>query len=131
MAHIRILFIGGRNNLQKIFDNCADSSSESKAELAFGADWIGDIDWDTDSGDTTDNFTKSNYQLYSQIMDGCWGYCFDIRNTEHYGDFACLNCPDYEEEVNRDAEKRNRQRTKEMIEQLPPDTIFHFADSHW
>lgn len=38
MSHKRPLFVGGRDNLQKIYDNCLDSSSESSAEMAFGAD---------------------------------------------------------------------------------------------
>ena len=33
MAHCRVLFVGTINNLDQIYANCSDSSSESKAEL--------------------------------------------------------------------------------------------------
>ena len=137
MAHLRLLFVGGRDNLQKIYDDCDDSSSETKAEIAFGADWISDYDWlsNKDKGVTTDDFTKNNKALYQQILDYQWAYCYDIRNPKKYGDFACLNCPDFEDYSDgKDYEKvkqRNDQRTLEIIKQLPNDTLFHFADSHW
>lgn len=38
MSHCRLLFVGGRDNLQKIFDNAPDSSSETAAEMTIGAD---------------------------------------------------------------------------------------------
>lgn len=136
MAHLRLLFVGGRDNLQKIYDNCDDSSSETKAEIAFGADWISDYDWSNkDNEITTDDFTKSNKALYQQILDYQWVYCYDIRNPKEYGDFACLNCSDFEDySDDKDYEKvkqRNDQRALEIIKQLPDDTLFHFADSHW
>ena len=40
MAHNRLLFVGSISNLNKIYADCPDSSSESAAEMAFGADWI-------------------------------------------------------------------------------------------
>lgn len=138
MAYCRLLFVGGRANLNKIYDDCDDSSSESKAEIAFGADWIEDYDWLTNKekerGRTTDNFTKDNKALYQQILDGYWVYCFDIRDTKKYGDFGWVNIPEQMEEnamYDRDKESRNMQRIIEAIKQLPDDTIFHFADSHW
>ena len=40
--------IGTRENLQKIYDNVGDSSSESKAELAFDYDYLDDnVDFNT------------------------------------------------------------------------------------
>lgn len=138
MAHCRLLFVGGRDALQKIFDNAPDSSSESAAEMTIGADWVEDYDWldkeEKKIGWTTDNFTKeSNPELYQQILDNRWWACYDVRNPECYGDFCCINCPDYETGHWRDTEieKRNNQRTIEAIKKLPDDTLFHFADSHW
>jgi len=138
MAHCRLLFVGGRDNLQKIYDDCDDSSSESKSELAFGADSISDVDWISEKekswGKTTDNFTKSDKELYQQILDGRFVYCFDIRNTKDYGDFGWVNLKKQMEENPRldfDIEERNKQRIIEAIKQLPDDTLFHFADSHW
>ena len=138
MAHCRLLFVGGRANLDKIYDDCDDSSSESKAEIAFGSDWIEDYDWLTNKekerGRTTDNFTKGNKELYQQILNDIWVYCYDIRDTKNYGDFGWVNIPEQMEENphwDRDIEKRNHQRIIEAIKQLPDNTLFHFADSHW
>lgn len=107
--------------------------------MTIGADWISDYDWlsekERQTGWTTDNFTRDNKELYNQIMEGEWTYCFDIRNVEHYGSFDCLNCPDYEGcsdgKCWSEIEIRNKQRTIEAIKKLPNDTLFHFADSHW
>lgn len=139
MAHCRLLFVGGRANLQKIYDDAPDSSSESAAEMTIGADWIADYDYISEEqkklGRTTNNFTKeSNPKLYQEIISGNWYDCYDIRDTKHYGNFACINCPDFEsyDSVDwREREKRNKIRAIEVIKTLPADTLFHFADSHW
>lgn len=137
MAHCRLLFVGGRDALQKIYDNAPDSSAETKAEMTIGADWISDYGWINDEekkrGWTTDDFTKDNTKLYQQILDGVWYACYDVRSPERYGDFCCLNCPDYETGhwYNHEIEMRNNQRTIEAIKLLPKDTLFHFAESHW
>ena len=140
MSHCRLLFVGGRDNLQKIFDNAPDSSSESAAEMTIGADWVADYDWIDEEeqkvGRTTDDFTKeSNPELYQEVINGYWYDCYDIRNTNHYGSFDCLNCPDFEPYVAdgcwKEREKRNKVRAIEILKTLPNDTLFHFADSHW
>ena len=138
MAHCRLLFVGGRDALQKVYDTADDSSSESKTELTIGADWIADYDWLSEDekkvGLTTNDFTKeSNPELYQEILDNRWWACFDVRDSNYYGDFCCINCPDYETGYwhSREIEKRNNQRTIEAIKKLPDDTLFHFADSHW
>lgn len=139
MAHCRLLFVGGRNNLQQIFDNAPDSSSESAAELTIGADWVEDYEWLTNKEKernwTTDNFTKENKELYQQILDGLWYHCYDVRNPNHYGSFDCINCPDFEPynegKDERGRISRNKIRIIEAIKLLPPNTLFHFADSHW
>lgn len=38
MAHCLLLFVGTQDNLQEIFDNTPDSSSESAAEMTIGAE---------------------------------------------------------------------------------------------
>ena len=137
MAHCRLLFVGGRDALQKVYDTAPDSSSETKAEMTIGADWVTDYDWLDDdekkSGWTTDDFTKENKELYQQILDNRWYACFDVRNPEKYGDFGWINMPDQMEESCRggDSEDRNHEKIIEAIKQLPDDTLFHFADSHW
>ena len=140
MAHCRLLFVGGRYNLQKIFDGAPDSSSESAAEITIGADWVADYDWlsneEKNRGRTTDNFTKkSNPELYQEVIKGYWYDCYDVRDPNHYGSFDCLNCPDFEPYVEdghwKEREERNKARVIEAIKKLPVDTLFHFADSHW
>ena len=140
MAHCRLLFVGGRTNLQKIFDDAPDSSSESTAEMTIGADWIADYDFISEEekklGWTTDNFTKiSNPELYQEVIKGQWYDCYDVRDPNHYGSFDCLNCPDFEPYIEGcnwiEIEERNKIRTIEVIKRLPDDTIFFFADSHW
>lgn len=140
MSHCRLLFVGGRDNLQKIFDGAPDSSSETAAEMTIGADWIADYDWLSDEeknrGRTTDNFTKkSNPELYQDVIKGYWYHCYDVRDPNHYGSFDCLNCPDFEPYVAdghwKEREKRNKARAIEAIKKLPVDTLFHFAESHW
>lgn len=139
MAHCRLLFVGGRANLQKIFDDAPDSSSESAAEMTIGADWVADYDFISEEkkklGQTTDDFTKdSNPELYQEIINGNWYACFDIRNPKRYGSFDCLNCTDFEPSGSidwREKEKRNKARTIKAIKTLHDDTLFHFADSHW
>ena len=42
MAHIKVIMIGTRDNLQKIYDSVGDSSAETSAELAFGYDYLDD-----------------------------------------------------------------------------------------
>ena len=140
MSHCRLLFVGGRANLQKIFDSAPDSSSESAAEMTIGADWIADYDWISEEekkiGRTTDNFTKdSNPELYQEVIGGWWYDCYDVRDPNHYGSFDCLNCPDFEPYVAdihwEERKKRNKDRAIEVLKTLPKNTLFHFADSHW
>ena len=140
MSHCRLLFVGGRANLQKIFDGAPDSSSESAAEMTIGADWIADYNWISEEekkkGRTTNDFTKvSNPELYQEVIEGWWYDCYDVRNPNHYGSFDCLNCPDFEPYVAdihwEEREKRNKIRAIEVLKTLPNDTLFHFAESHW
>ena len=138
MAHCRLLFVGGRKNLEKIFESCPDSSSESVAEMAICADWVVDYDWldeeEKKLGRTTDDFTKDNKELYQEVLNGQWYECYDVRDTGCYGSFDCLNCEDFEPfdgTWSEERDERNKQRVIEAIKNLPNDTLFHFADSHW
>ena len=137
MARCRLLFVGGRDALQRVYDTAPDSSSETKAEQTIGADWVSDYDWISDEekkrGWTTDDFTKENKDLYQQILDNLWYACFDVRDPDKYGDFGWVNIPKQMVKSPRstDEEKANHKKIIEAIKQLPDDTLFHFADSHW
>ena len=141
MAHCLLLFVGTQNNLQEIFNNTPDSSSESAAEMTIGADWVNWNDEYEGSGEFT-KFTKETkgklHLNYEDVIRGNWYDCYDVRNPNHYGSFDCLNCPDFEPYVHdsswkerEEREKRNKARVIETIKKLPVDTLFHFADSHW
>lgn len=136
MSHLRLLFVGGRNALQKVYDTASDSSSETKAELTIGADWISDYDWldkkEKKKGWTTDNFTKADSELYEQILNGYWQDCFDVRDPDRYGDFGWVNIRDKMiENPSIEEVKLNKKAIIEEIKKLPDDTLFHFAESHW
>ena len=131
MAHRRILFVGGIKELEQIFADCPDSSSEPAAMQAFDADYI-----DIDSPRATPEFTKANRELYDQVLDPeAWSYCYDIRDTKTYGDFGWMNIKEQMEEDdgrwNPELEKRNQMRIIDAIRSLPDDTVFFFADSHY
>ena len=138
MGHCRLLFVGGRDALQRVYDTAPDSSSESAAELTIGADWIDDFDWLSEEkkvlGRTTKDFTIENRELYQDILNKNWVYCFDVRDCNNYGDFGWVNIPDQMEEergYDRARYERNQQRIINAIKLLPKNTLFHFADSHW
>lgn len=134
MAHRIILFVGTKDNVQKIYDQCDDSSSEPKCEMAFGADYI-DLDCYFPR-QSSEEFTKKDSDLYQRLLDGNrWSYCFDVRDPENYGDYGWLNIKEQLEEEKGpnllEKEKRNQQRIIEHIKTLPEDTKFFFAESHW
>lgn len=121
MAHCRLLFVGTKDNMEAIFENCPDSSSESEAEMAFGCDYVSSDYW------YNEEFTKQD-EHYQDVINGMWVYCYDIRNVNHYADYACLNKLD-----NFDINNEEEYKTKviEHIKTLPDDTIFFFQDSHF
>ena len=138
MAHCLLLFVGTQNNLQEIFDNTSDSSSESAAEMTIGADWVNWDDSAWGSGEFTKFTTETNgtcHLNYKDAINGMWYECYDVRDPNHYGSFDCLNCADFEPYVEDgnllEREKRNKERVIEAIKKLPDDTVFFFADSHW
>ena len=135
MAHLRLLFVGTMDNLNQIYANCPDSSSESKAEMAFGADYISTYNEEYYKNDpwSTPEFTKENKELYQEAIDGQWFYCFDIRDTNNYGDFGWVNHLPMESEAvyDREIEERNHKRVCDALKELPDGTVFFFADSHW
>ncbi len=142
MAHCCLLFVGTFDNLQAIYDDCPDSSSESTAEMAIGADWINEYDEYRGSGEFTKftKETKGNGHLnYEDAIQGHWHVCYDIRDRHNYGDFGWVNIPDKIIKLNdkkikmslREIEEYNKKQICEALKKLPDDTVFFFADSHW
>ena len=119
MAHYRLLFVGTLDNLQRIYNQCDDSSSESKAELAFGYDYIVEEEI---------QFTKKDKELYKRILDCKWHDCLDVRDPDNYGDFAWVNMPEEMKEVKSNIDYQ--QVVLNAIRELPDDMVFFFADAH-
>ena len=67
MAHLRSLFIGSRNDLQRIYDNAPDSSSESAAEMTIWADWIDDYDTKAVNENFNGEWNQSNVQWWLDL----------------------------------------------------------------
>lgn len=76
--------------------------------MTFGADYIND-------------------EHFTDVIEGKWVYCFDIRDTKHFGDYACINNLGFD----TGNEYEYKARIIEHLIKLPKDTIFFFQDSHW
>lgn len=63
MAHCRLLFVGTKDNMEAIFENCSDSSSESSADMTFGCDYITPDHW------YNEKFTKQD-KYYQDVING-------------------------------------------------------------
>lgn len=128
MSHCRVLFIGTISNLDKIYADCPDSSSESEAEMAFGYDYLTEIPKDIFLGKKDIHgyffhdaeaceFTKKDIDLYNKIVIGkLYNDCFDIRDntSNHRLDWEL----DTEEEI------------EEFFKNLPEDTHFFVCSGH-
>ena len=126
MAHCRVLFVGTINNLDQIYANCSDSSSESKAELAFGYDYLKEYSKKVLLGELNNNssisynpndyeFTKKDLELYDKyIIKRQYDDCFDIRDntSNHY--INALNKADIDV----------------FFSTLPDDAHFFLCDGH-
>ena len=142
MAHCCLLFVGTFDNLQDIYDDCPDSSSESAAEMTIGADWINEFDDCRGSGEFT-KFTKETkgklHLNYEDVINGNWYACYDIRDRHNYGDFGWVNIPEKMIDLSKsgknmswdEIEEHNNKQICEALKELPDDTVFFFADSHW
>lgn len=93
MSHFKILMVGTEANLMQIYADCSDSSSETKAEMAFAYDYLCPLSKnellgkDIKKYDLEDyEFTKEDKELYNKIIQGRMFYdCFDIRdNTSNH-----------------------------------------------
>lgn len=137
MAHYRVLMVGSKDDVQRIYHTLPDSSSESAAEMAFGFDWI-DIDNSPHWPRSTEPFTKANKELWQEVLDGKFYYCLDARNVEKYGSFGWVNIPEQIEEIpinlpyrEREARhQRNNEKIIEILKSLPDNQVFIFCDSH-
>lgn len=112
MAHYTILLIGTHKNLDDIYNDCPDSSSESRSEMAFGYDYL-DKSKDESGGEIFIKDIKA--PLINTYYD-----CLDIRDRKLY---KCIDSVDWKE----------RPTDKEMDEyfkSLPEDTVIFYGEAH-
>lgn len=122
MAHYNVLMIGTEANLMQIYADCSDSSSETKAEMAFAYDYLCPISKNRLLGkgikkyDSEDyEFTKEDTELYNKIVQGgMFNDCFDIRDNTSNHRIMELNGRDFDK----------------FFEDLSKATHFFLCDGH-
>lgn len=122
MAHYDVLMIGTEANLMQIYADCSDSSSETKAEMAFAYDYLCPISKNKLLGkgikkyDSEDyEFTKEDTELYNKIVQGgMFNDCFDIRDNTSNHRIMELDGRDFDK----------------FFEDLPKGTYFFLCDGH-
>ena len=112
MAHCRILFIGNHQDLENIYNDCPDSSSESRAEMAFAYDYISIYEDDRGSEKFIENVDNVLINTYAD--------CWDIRDKKLY---RCIDSIDWKERL-------SEKEMKDFFNSLPKNTIIFYADGH-
>lgn len=128
MSHCRVLFVGTISNLDQIFENCPDSSSESCAEMAFAYDSLTVCTKNEllrkepyykslYPNEDECEFSKVDSELYDKIVLKKQYYdCFDIRD----------NTPNH----NLEWELKTEKEIESFFENLPNNTHFFVCDGH-
>ena len=128
MSHCRVLFVGTIENLNQIFADCPDSSSESCEEMAFSYDYLTVCTKNEllrkephhsslypNEGEC--EFSKADSELYDKIVQKKQYYdCFDIRD----------NTPNH----NLKWELKTEKEIESFFESLPDNTHFFVCDGH-
>lgn len=122
MAHYNVLMVGTEANLMQIYADCPDSSSETKAEMAFAYDYLCPLSKNELLGkgikkyDSEDyEFTKEDTELYNEIVQGrMFNDCFDIRDNTSNHRITELNDVDF----------------NKFFKNLPDDTHFFLCIGH-
>ena len=123
ICHIVDYCLSEQRTIWKQFLRIApDSSSESKAEMAFCCDYVAPDYW------YDNDFTKQD-EPYQDVINGKWVYCYDIRNINRFADYACLNNLGRFDIFHE--EEEYKAKVIEHIKTLPDNTIFFFQDSHF
>lgn len=131
MAHYKVIMIGTRDNLQKIYDSVGYSSTETSAELAFGYDYLDDnVDFYSFRKSRAFNsvelkWTKKDAE-YKHLLD-------EIKDPIRCPDIIDIRCaPDF---INIQFDRINKKnKTKEEIlewfDNQPSDMEFFVCDGH-
>ena len=128
MSHCRVLFVGTIENLNQIFADCPDSSSETCAEMTFAYDYLTVCTKNEllrkephhnslypNEGEC--EFSKADSELYDKIVQKKQYYdCFDIRD----------NTPNN----NLKWELKTEKEIESFFESLPDNTHFFVCDGH-
>lgn len=116
MAHYSVLVIGTTQDLQNIYDDCPDSSSESDAEMAFGYDYLVPHK-EYEEGHL---ITKGGDVYKDKILNRQYCDCLDCRDRKLY---TCIDSIDYEH-------RKSLQEMRDFFESLPEGTTFFYCDAH-
>ena len=128
MSHCRVLFVETIENLNQIFADCPDSSSEACEEMAFAYDYLTVCTKNEllrkephhnslypNEGEC--QFSKADSELYDKIVQKKQYYdCFDIRD----------NTPNN----NLKWELKTEKEIESFFESLPDNTHFFVCDGH-
>lgn len=122
MSHYNVLMVGTEANLMQIYADCSDSSSETKAEMAFAYDYLCPLGKNFLLGKNTRvynsedcEFTKEDTELYNEIVQGrMFNDCFDIRDNTSNHRITELNDGDF----------------NKFFDDLPKDTHFFLCCGH-
>lgn len=125
MSHYKVLMIGTIDNLDQIYADCQDSSSESKAEMTFGYDYCNPYDMIKQETPRWDNeescmFKKDSKEFKEFVLNGIFTDVWDIRGSDC--DHLIYN---YDMRPRPDKEK-----TIEFFKSLPDNTNFFYCDAH-
>lgn len=127
MSHCLILMIGKIENLDKIYADCQDSSSETDAEMTFGYDYCSPYNiLSNKSAITIENedkcmFTKNSKIFTDYVLNGYFYDVWDIRKNDcdHLIFNGCIR-------KNREEALEN---TYTFLKNLPDDTTFFYCEA--
>ena len=131
MSHIKVVMIGTRDNLQKIYDSVGDSSAETSAELAFGYDYL---DNNVDFYSFRESRAFNSVELKWTKNDAEYQHLLDeIKDPIRCPDIIDIRCaPDF---INVEFDYINKRdktvdEILEWFDNRPSDMEFFVCDGH-
>ena len=131
MSHVKVVMIGTRDNLQKIYDSVGDSSAETSAELAFGYDYLdNNVDFyafrESRAFNSVELKWTKNDAEYQHLLDEIKGpiRCPDIIDIRCAPDFINVEF-DYINKRDKTADE-----ILEWFDNQPSDMEFFVCDGH-
>ncbi len=125
MTHYRILMIGKIENLDQIYADCQDSSSETAAEMTFGYDYCNPYNIKENKHayfigeEAACVFGKESEIFKEYVLEGCFYDIWDIRGND------CDHLI-----FNGDNPRQSFDEVIEFLKSLSDDTTFFYCDAH-